>query len=82
MDANEKLRFALRNILSVQEGEANCDECFDHLDKFVEMVEAGQDAAKLLPRIEHHLESCRCCFGEYEALLTMLRAEMASSGDA
>jgi deoxycytidylate deaminase len=72
----------LRNILTTEEDEADCDECFEHLDKFVELVQSGEDAGELLPRVEEHLAHCRCCHEEYDALLSLLRAGMASDDDA
>jgi hypothetical protein len=78
MDANEKLQFTLRSILAAQEEESDCIECFDHLDQFVEMVQAGKDTATILPTIEAHLKVCHGCYGEYEALLTILRSDKES----
>ena len=72
---DDKLERMLRGILSAQEDEADCDECFEQLDKFVEMVQAGTDPAEILPRVEAHLNWCRDCHEEYQALLTILNSE-------
>ena len=77
-DKTERL---LRVIMTTDEDEADCDECFEELDRFVEMVQAGEDPAAMLPRIEAHLNHCRCCHEEYEALLAVLHAEGLSEED-
>jgi hypothetical protein len=74
--ATLRLKRILRSFMSAQEEDADCNECFDHLDQFVEMVEAGQDASTVLPRIEKHLTMCKDCDEEYQMLLSMLRAQV------
>lgn len=54
--------------------EIACDECWDHLDQFVELVLTGKAAAEALPLVEEHLVICGECREEYEALLIALRA--------
>jgi predicted anti-sigma-YlaC factor YlaD len=44
------------------------------LDRFVEMKLAGKDAAAAMPLVHDHLERCRDCREEFEALLEVLRA--------
>jgi len=56
------------------EEELACDECFEELDRFVEMELAGLDAAAM-PLVQDHLEMCGDCREEYQALLDALRAE-------
>lgn len=70
------LKRILHSFMSAQEDEADCNECYEHLDKFVEMVDAGEDAATIMPRIESHLKTCHCCHEEYRALLAILRSEV------
>ncbi len=54
--------------------ELACDECFEELDRFVEMKLAGLNAAAM-PLVQDHLDRCGDCREEYEALLDALRAE-------
>jgi endonuclease III len=74
-DIDDRLERMLRGILSAQEDDADCNECFEELDKFVEMVQAGTDPAEILPRVEAHLKCCSDCHEEYEALLAILNSE-------
>jgi hypothetical protein len=60
-------------VLDTRSDELDCSQCLDELDRFVEMELAGLDAAQLMPLLKHHLDHCRCCYEESEALLAALR---------
>jgi len=64
----ETLKKMVRSIFQTGENEISCDECFDELDKFVELELAGKDAATAMPFVKAHLERCTSCREEYEAL--------------
>ena len=67
------LKQMVRVVLSTRSDEIGCEECFDQLDRFVEMTLAGKDAAEAMPLVHDHLERCRDCREEFEALLKVLR---------
>jgi hypothetical protein len=50
------------------------DECFEQVDRFVEMVLDGRDAAEALPLVQDHLNRCDDCREEFEALVDALHA--------
>jgi len=64
----------LREIVITRPDEIGCDECFQQVDRFVELVLDGKNAAEALPLVQDHLERCRDCREEYEALLAALKA--------
>jgi hypothetical protein len=64
----------VRAILTTHEDEIGCDDCFEEIDRFVEITLAGKDAAEAMPLVADHLQRCRDCREEYEALLRALRA--------
>jgi len=68
------LKRMVRNILTARPDEIGCDECFEQLDRFVEMTLAGKNAAEAMPLVQNHLERCADCREEFEALLAALRA--------
>ena len=70
----EKLKGLVRAIVTTRPDEIGCDECFEQLDRFVEMELAGRNAAEALPLVEDHLSRCRECREGFEALLGALRA--------
>lgn len=51
----------------------SCDECFDHLDEYVEM--SGADGADWYPAMTSHLSTCRACREEVESLLVLIDAD-------
>jgi hypothetical protein len=70
---SRKIKQLVRNILSTRPDEIGCDKCLEQLDRFVEMELAGKNAAEVMPLVQDHLERCRDCREEFEALLKALR---------
>ena len=68
------LRQMVHGIITTRPDEISCDECFEQLDRFVELELAGKNAAQAMPLVQDHLNRCRDCRQEFEALLTALRA--------
>jgi hypothetical protein len=64
----------VRSILATHPDEIGCDDCFEELDKFVDMKLQGVDAAQALPLVEDHLNRCHNCKEEFEALLDAIKA--------
>jgi hypothetical protein len=69
-----KLKRIVREIITASPDEIGCDECFEQLDRFVELELAGKNAAEALPTVQDHLDRCDNCREEFEALLAALRA--------
>ena len=65
----------LKNIYATREHEISCSECFDLVSPFVELEIAGEDPASSMPELRHHLDQCRACSDEYEALRDLRRLE-------
>lgn len=70
---SRRIKRMVRNILTTRPDEIGCDECLEQLDRFVEMKLAGKDAAEAMPLVKDHLERCRDCHEEFEALLKALQ---------
>lgn len=75
----------LRNVYETREEEISCTECFDLVSRFVDLEISGKNAAMQMPQIKQHLNQCRACREEYEALrdLRLLeeKGEMPSKDD-
>jgi hypothetical protein len=67
-------------VAETREEEIGCDECFEQLDRFVEMRLSGLDAVAAMPLVQDHLEKCGDCHEEFEMLLEALRASERASG--
>jgi hypothetical protein len=52
--------------------ELTCGECYQEVDKYVDMLRAGKKPSEVLPLVEHHLTLCPPCKEEFEALLVAL----------
>jgi hypothetical protein len=68
------LQKVARAIANTQPEEIGCDECFAELDRFAELARSGESADALMPKVDDHLQRCRDCREEYEALLNALDA--------
>jgi len=71
---SHKLKELVRGIVTARPDEIACDECFEQLNCFVEMTLAGKDATAAMPLVQDHLDRCRDCREEFEALLAALHA--------
>jgi predicted anti-sigma-YlaC factor YlaD len=72
MDVNER---TLAQLLGPRGPEVGCDECFELLDRYVELEVAGTDADAALPGLRAHLEGCPACREEHESLAALVRSE-------
>lgn len=70
----ELLRKMLGQLVNTQDIELTCDEVLALMDQFAEAAQRGEDVARLMPRVQQHLEMCPDCRGEYEALLRILKS--------
>lgn len=66
----------LMRLLGPGEHEIGCDECFDEIDRYVDLELAGENADRIVPGLRAHLRGCPACREEYESL----RALVAASG--
>jgi hypothetical protein len=71
------LKQSLTRLLGSGESELGCDECFDHLDRYVELELAGADADAGVPGLRAHLAGCPACREEYESLRALVGGEQA-----
>jgi hypothetical protein len=55
--------------------ELSCEECFEELDRYVELELAGSDADGAVPGMRAHLEGCSACAEDRESLRALLISE-------
>jgi hypothetical protein len=60
----------LARLLGPQGPELSCDECFEKLDRYVELELAGAEAETAIPGLRAHLEGCPACREDHESLLS------------
>ena len=65
----------LARLLGPAEPELTCEECFEELDRYVELELAGRDADATVPGMRPHLEGCPACREDHDSLAALLTAE-------
>lgn len=65
-------RQALARLLGPALPEVGCDECFDLIDRFVDLKLTGSDAEAELPGLSAHLDGCPACREEYLSLRALV----------
>ena len=53
--------------------EIGCEECWEEVDRFAEMVILNHSPEEALPLVDAHLRNCMECADEFRALLDALR---------
>ena len=74
----KKLKNFVTLIANTTPDEIACDDCYEHMNRFADMLQDGKDPAKVLPLVQQHLEMCMLCGEEFDALVEALEA--ATSG--
>ena len=69
----------LKRLLGPAEPELSCDECFEQLDRYVELELSGADADAAVPGMRAHLAGCAACDHDHRSLRALVESE-ASSG--
>lgn len=69
--ADHQRRLAL--LLGPAGPELSCAECFDELDRYVELrLAAPQEADHRIPGMRAHLDGCPACDDDYNSLLVFV----------
>jgi hypothetical protein len=55
--------------------ELTCDQCFEQLDRYVEVELADADADTAIPGMRAHLEGCSACAEDRDSLRALLISE-------
>ncbi len=72
------LEQVLSRVLGPVEPEVGCEECFDELDRYVELVVAGHDADAEIPGLRAHLTGCPACREDYASLHDLVTDDSGS----
>jgi len=65
-------------LLGPGEPELSCDECFEHLDRYVEETLAAGDPDGAVPGMRAHLTGCPACRDDHDSLLAFAGGEGAA----
>jgi hypothetical protein len=64
----------LGRLLGPGRPELTCDECFEHLDRYVELELSGHDADAAVPGMRAHLTGCPACGEDHDSLAALVRS--------
>lgn len=65
----------LARLLGPAGPELTCEECFEQLDRYVELELAGRAADREVPGMRAHLERCPACDEDHASLLAFVRRQ-------
>jgi hypothetical protein len=65
----------VRRLLGPAEPELGCEECFEQLDRYLELELRGGGADEAIPGMRAHLEGCPACHEDYVSLRALVDSE-------
>jgi hypothetical protein len=67
----------LSRLLGPEGPELTCEECFEQLDRYVELEVAHADADGLVPGMRAHLQGCPACGEDHRSLRDLVQSSDA-----
>jgi hypothetical protein len=64
----------LARLLGPSGPELTCEQCFEQLDRYVDLELSGQDADGHVPGMRGHLQGCPACNEDHESLRDFVAA--------
>jgi hypothetical protein len=68
----------VRRLVGPAGPELTCEQCFDQLDRYVELELAGARADEKVAGMRAHLEGCPACHDDHESLLVFVAQQRAA----
>ena len=70
----ESDRELVRRLIGPEGPELTCEQCFDQLDRYVELELSGAGGDEQVPGMRAHLEGCPACDEDHASLLAFVSA--------
>jgi anti-sigma factor RsiW len=67
-------RDLIGRLLGPEGPELTCEQCFDLLDRYVDLEVSGASADEQVPGMRAHLEGCPACDEDHASLLAFVSA--------
>jgi hypothetical protein len=68
MSSEDRNSDLITRLLGPEGPEVTCEQCFELLDRYVDLEVAGEDADAQLPGMRAHLDGCPACREDHESL--------------
>lgn len=75
MKSDEKHNVILGRVLGPADPELTCEQCFEELDRYVELSLAGEPAEARVPGMRAHLDGCPACAEDFASLSDLVTRE-------
>ena len=75
MSDSEKRDAILGRVLGPGAPELTCEQCFEELDRYVELSLAGEAADARVPGMRAHLDGCPACAEDFAGLRDLVSRE-------
>ena len=76
-DRTDERRRLIAALLGPAEPELTCEECFEQIDRYVDLELAGADADRAVPGMRAHLAGCPACLEDHASLVAFLGSDAA-----
>ena len=73
-DHTVERRRLIAALLGPDEPELTCEQCFQQIDRYVDLELAGADADRAVPGMRAHLQGCPACLEDHASLVAFLRS--------
>lgn len=73
-DHTVERRRLIAALLGPDEPELTCEQCFEQIDRYVDLELAGADADRAVPGMRAHLQGCPACLEDHASLVAFLRS--------
>jgi hypothetical protein len=75
MKSDGKRDAVLGRVLGPADPELTCEQCFEELDRYVELSLAGEPADARVPGMRAHLDGCPACAEDFDSLRDLVTRE-------
>jgi hypothetical protein len=75
MSAPEEPERLIERLVGPPGAQLTCEQCFDQLDRYVELELAQAAPDEQLPGMRAHLQGCPACSEEHDSLLALIAEE-------
>jgi hypothetical protein len=72
---NDPQKKLVARLLGPEGPEVSCEECFEHLDEYVDAELAGRDPEQDVPGMAAHLAGCPACREDHESLRDLVAGD-------
>jgi hypothetical protein len=75
MNRDDKSNAILGRVLGPAAPELTCEQCFEELDRYVELNLGGGPADARIPGMHAHLQGCPACAEDFRSLRDLVTRE-------